>query len=367
MPELNLTAAEGWFAAARRIDGLAPGHPQGRLHGHNFQVGVRAELAPGWAPFAGAEVSSLAAHLQQCLEPLRHADLNTRIDRPTDRRIAEWIAASLRHGAPGSALGTACVGLRSTPQHGVFLDRQGAAHPWRRYAFEAAHRLPRVPPGHKCGRMHGHGFEVVLQGGAIDRPGADEFASFDLAWASCAPRLEHACLNDLAGLENPTSEILSSWLWQRLKPALPQLERVTVFETADCGASHDGRDFRIWKDFTLDSAVRLARAPAGDRRGVLHGHTYRLRLVLRAALDAVLGWTIDFGDVKEIFAPIFAALDHRPLHELPGLADADCASLAQWILRDARPSLPALVQVELYETPGCGALRGLDDVATLPF
>jgi len=358
MPECKLIAAADGFAAARRVDGLAPGHPQARLHGHNFEVGVYAELPPDWAPFPGAEVSAFAEHLRGALAPLRHADLNTLIARPSDGRIAGWIADALRGGGAAGRAMPLHIALRSTRWHGVALDRHGAVQPWRRYAFEAAHRLPRVPADHKCGRMHGHGFEVVLQTIADDRAGADEGAAIDLAWAPLARQLEHACLNELPGLENPTSEILSSWIWERLQRTLPGLARVTVFETASCGASFDGRDYRIWKDFTLDSAVRLRRAPPGDRRGALHGHTFRLRLVLRAPLDALLGWTLDFGDVKERFSPVFAALDHQPLQELAGLDDTDCASVAGWILRSARARLPQLDQVELHETAGCGALLG---------
>jgi 6-pyruvoyltetrahydropterin/6-carboxytetrahydropterin synthase len=70
----------------------------------------------------------------------------------------------------------------------------------------------------------------------------------------------------------------------------------------------------------------------------------------------VMGWTVDFGDVKEIFNPIFKALDHQPLHEIPDLTDCDTASIAAWILEKARVQLPQLDRVDLYETRGCGAI-----------
>ena len=114
----------------------------------------------------------------------------------------------------------------------------------------------------------------------------------------------------------------------------------------------------IWKDMTLDSATCLPAAPAGDPRRRVHGHTYTLRLHLAAPLDAVLGWTVDFGDVKELFMPIFAALDHQPLHEIPGLAQADVATLARWIRDRAAPLLPALDGVDLTERRGCGVALG---------
>ena len=131
---------------------------------------------------------------------------------------------------------------------------------------------------------------------------------------------------------------------------------MTVHETASCGAHYDGRHYRIWKEFSLDSALRFAHAPDGDPRRRLHGHTYTLRLHLSAPLDLVRGWTVDFGDVKELFGPIFREIDHQPLHELPGLADNDTASLACWIRDRAQPLLPQLDRVDLYETRGCGAV-----------
>ena len=179
--------------------------------------------------------------------------------------------------------------------------------------------------------------------------------------------LDQACLNDIPGLENPTSELMASWIWQRLKPGLPELSWVTVYETATSGAHFDGRRYRIWKELTLDSSLRLAHAPAGDPRRRIHGHTYTLRLHLNAPLDEVRGWTIDFGDVKDLFTPIFQRLDHHPLHELPGLEDNDPASLARWIRDEAQPRLPQLDRIDLYETRGCGAILAWgDDDPALP-
>jgi 6-pyruvoyltetrahydropterin/6-carboxytetrahydropterin synthase len=67
-----------------------------------------------------------------------------------------------------------------------------------------------------------------------------------------------------------------------------------------------------------------------------------------------MGWTIDFGDVKEVFNPIFKMLDHQPLHQIPDLADCDSASIATWISNRARNRLPQLYRVDLFETRGCG-------------
>ena len=112
----------------------------------------------------------------------------------------------------------------------------------------------------------------------------------------------------------------------------------------------------MWKELTLDSAVQLRHAPESNALRRLHGHTYTLRLHLTAPLDDVMGWTIDFGDVKSLFEPIFLQLDHRPLHEIAELPDCDSASLARWIFERALAQLPQLDRVDLLETEGCGVM-----------
>jgi 6-pyruvoyltetrahydropterin/6-carboxytetrahydropterin synthase len=140
-----------------------------------------------------------------------------------------------------------------------------------------------------------------------------------------------------------------------LKPVLPELSWVTVYETATAGCHYDGARYRIWKELRFESALNLVRAPAGDPRRRLHGHSYLVRLHLTAPLDTVMGWTVDYGDVKEIFKPTYRALDHHLLNDLPGLADADPASLARWLRARVAPELPPLDRVDLYAAPGCGA------------
>lgn len=113
----------------------------------------------------------------------------------------------------------------------------------REYRFEAAHRLPHVPEGHKCQRLHGHSFKIEL---AIAGPVNDttgwfiDFGDLDEIWAPLHDALDHRYLNDVPGLENPTSEILSRWLWERIKPKLTELVRVTVYETCDARCEYEG-------------------------------------------------------------------------------------------------------------------------------
>lgn len=359
----TLFTAAAQFEAARHVDILPQGHRARRLHGHSFLASVRCALPSGWARFPGGEVDRLRTSLERRISQLDYRLLNEQIAQPTDENLARWVREHL--DVPGLEQ----VGIQSTAHEGVDLDRAGHAHVWRRYMFQAAHRLPNVRAGHKCGRMHGHGFEVILHANQDlgDSDISIDFDHIDSVWAPFQEQLDYVCLNDLAGLQNPTSEMLSSWLWDRIKPRLPELSWITVYETGSCGANYDGARYRIWKELTLDSALQLRRAPDESALRRMHGHTYTLRLHLSAPLDQVMGWTVDFGDVKELFDPVFKALDHQPLHEISDLADCDTASIAHWILDKARPQLPQLDRVDLYETRGCGAIAlSSEDGPSLP-
>src|SRR5262249_47681916 len=158
--------------------------------------------------------------------------------------LARWVRTSL--DLPG--LDT--VGIQSTRDEGADVDHRDHAHVWRRFRFEAAHRLPNVPPGHKCGRMHGHGFEVILHADQ-DLEGKDlgvDFDRLDSCWLALQAQLDCSCMNDLPGLENPTSEMLANWIWQKIKTELPELSWVTVYETTTAGCHYDGVNYRIWKE-----------------------------------------------------------------------------------------------------------------------
>ena len=114
----------------------------------------------------------------------------------------------------------------------------------REYQFEAAHRLPMVPPEHKCHRMHGHSFRVEVHvSGSVD-PHMGWLIDFDEITTKVEPilqaELDHRVLNDVPGLENATSELLSVWLWKRLKPLLPQLSQITVHETCTARCTYRG-------------------------------------------------------------------------------------------------------------------------------
>ena len=116
---------------------------------------------------------------------------------------------------------------------------------FKEFTFESAHRLPNVPPNHKCARLHGHSFscEVHVKGPIGDRTGwVMDFADIREAFEPIRQRLDHNFLNEVEGLANPTSEVLAKWIWRELKPRLPLLSRIVVRETCTSGCIYEGED-----------------------------------------------------------------------------------------------------------------------------
>ena len=116
---------------------------------------------------------------------------------------------------------------------------------YKEFSFEAAHRLPNVPEGHKCARLHGHSFRVrvTVDGPVGERTGwVMDFADLGVAFRPVYDRLDHRYLNEVAGLENPTSEILARWIWRELRTSLPGLAEIEVRETCTTGCIYRGED-----------------------------------------------------------------------------------------------------------------------------
>lgn len=91
--------------------------------------------------------------------------------------------------------------------------------------------------------MHGHSYRVELQlEGPVDPHSGFVVDFFDIehAFGGLLKRLDHHCLNEVEGLENPTAENIAIWIWDRTRPDLPQLASVRVYETSDCWAEYDG-------------------------------------------------------------------------------------------------------------------------------
>jgi 6-pyruvoyltetrahydropterin/6-carboxytetrahydropterin synthase len=114
---------------------------------------------------------------------------------------------------------------------------------WKDFTFEAAHRLPHLAEDHKCARLHGHSFRtrIFVEGPLDPKLGwVVDFAEIKEAFRHLEHQLDHRYLNDIVGLENPTSENIAIWIWDRLKPQLPQLSKVIVRETCTSGCVYRG-------------------------------------------------------------------------------------------------------------------------------
>lgn len=114
---------------------------------------------------------------------------------------------------------------------------------FREFTFEAAHRLPNLPVDHKCSRLHGHSFRVTVhvEGPLLAHEGwVMDFADLKRVFQPVYDRLDHHYLNDIPGLENPTSEVLAQWIWDQLSPSLPGLTQIMVRETCTSGCVYRG-------------------------------------------------------------------------------------------------------------------------------
>ncbi len=112
------------------------------------------------------------------------------------------------------------------------------------FHFEAAHDLPTFPDGHKCRRLHGHSFrfEVIVEGEVDPAKGyLIDYGDIKKAAEPVVKRLDHYYLNEVEGLSNPTSENLARWLWEKIKPALPELSEIVVHETCTTRCEYRGK------------------------------------------------------------------------------------------------------------------------------
>jgi 6-pyruvoyltetrahydropterin/6-carboxytetrahydropterin synthase len=114
---------------------------------------------------------------------------------------------------------------------------------YKEFTFEAAHRLPNVAPGHKCARLHGHSFSVsvhIVGTVGVESGWVRDFADLTCAMEPVLEELDHYYLNDIEGLENPTSEVLARWIWARIHRVLPELSHIVVRETCTSGCVYRG-------------------------------------------------------------------------------------------------------------------------------
>lgn len=116
---------------------------------------------------------------------------------------------------------------------------------FKEFIFDAAHRLPNVPPHHKCFNLHGHTYKVILymRGEVGEKTGwVIDFGDVDDLFRPILSQLDHKLLNEVEGLSNPTSEHIIRWIWRKMKPVLPNLSKIVLYETPTAGCAYEGEN-----------------------------------------------------------------------------------------------------------------------------
>ena len=120
----------------------------------------------------------------------------------------------------------------------------------------------------------------------------------------------------------------------------------------------------IFREFTFDAAHRLEHLPEGHKCARIHGHTYRLRVVLAGPLDPVIGWVLDFAELKRVVSGVLEPLDHHLLNDVPGLEQPTTERIIAWLWERLQPELPQLTRLELWENTTSGAIYAGEPIRT---
>lgn len=205
--------------------------------------------------------------------------------------------------------------------------------------ISCAHFLPNVEDGHKCGYLHGHDFGISVL--LLLAPKGDLHELVDFI-SEKIEAMENRLLNDIKGLENPTSENFAKWIYYKHRSKLHNILEVTVTETKTAGSSFDGsQKFKLRKSFDMECAIPYEKT--------FSGHSYQVILGIVSEIDKHAGWSIDFGDVKASFKDDYKALDHHELGEVLQLETVGNFDLAKYIFEQMKPKLSILTFVEVRD------------------
>lgn len=203
--------------------------------------------------------------------------------------------------------------------------------------ISCAHFLPNVAEGHKCGHLHGHDFGISVLLLLAPKGSLDELVE---KISEKIMSLENQLLNDLKGLDNPTSENFGKWIYFKHRSKIYNILEVTVTETKTAGSTFDGsHKLKLRKSFDMECAI-----PYGN---TYSGHSYEVILGIVSEIDKEAGWSIDFGDVKALFKEDYKTLDHHQLGEVLDLSTVDNFDIAKYIFEKMKPKLTILTYVEI--------------------
>lgn len=208
---------------------------KGRLHGHSYVVEVKCsgpcDAVLGWLVDYG-EISERFAPLYRQLDHYLLDDVAGMTDTSTTG-IESWLDQRLAGSMPHyESVRVRIYGdCAYLPKRIEAADAFGDAAQLR-FGFEAAHYLPNLPESHKCRRMHGHSFRLEVA--------SSDLASLEPVLRDVYDALDRTCLNEVAGLDNPTSEQTARWVWDYVRPRVPDLEFVAVAETCTARCIYRG-------------------------------------------------------------------------------------------------------------------------------
>ncbi|MBF0288191.1 MAG: 6-carboxytetrahydropterin synthase [SAR324 cluster bacterium] len=326
------------FEAARRLGGIAKDHRTSRLHGHSFVLTAAIHSEKQNEDIVFAELDKKMHPLFASLD-YQYLNESIPLENPTSSNLLKWAHEQARLDD------SVVLELQDTKKN-VRMADDGRFQFSQEFILHSAHFLPNVPEGHKCGRLHGHNFKIILTWEGDPEQELLEYEQLLEQFQPLYEQLHCRLLNDIDGLENPTSENLSAWLWKKLKTVIPLLVSVTVYETNSVGSSYTGKLWDCFKEFSMDSAILGEYGPMG--------HTYVVRLCIQGTLDATMGWTRDFGEIKDSFQPYYKELDHHPLHQVNGLNATHLPTLADWIYEKVAPQIPELYRIQIADTENSG-------------
>ncbi len=206
-----------------------------RLHGHSYEVDIvvsgPCDERLGWV----IDYAEISAHFEPVFKALDHRLLNNveGLEDSSVDGVRAYISACLKPRLP--LLKEVVLTIVGEQEFRPFpvAPNDGLSLPARlRFGFEAAHALPHLPEDHKCRRMHGHSFIVDV--------GAKDLDAVEPYLRDVYNRLDHRCLNDVTGLENPTSEAISRWIWHEIEPEKTGVTCVVVAETCTARCIYHG-------------------------------------------------------------------------------------------------------------------------------
>lgn len=334
----------GTFEAALSFDGIGIPEKFKRFHGHSYKFTISESNTIKQENAIFPRLVQINDSIKNRLD-YQNINKTTGLSLPNDAFLIQWIINEFNNNEINY------LSLKSTSDSGVYWEKNSGFNGFWETLIHSAHFLPNLPENHKCHNLHGHNFKIVLGWKSECADNLMPYWSVKEIFNPFFLRLHQKILNDIPGLENPTSEGLCFWLWEKIKIVFPELSSVTVYETATSGCTYRGNNWESFKELNMDCAI-------DGPKGIM-GHSYIIKLFVTGKLDPTFNWTLDFGEIKNRFAPFYKMIDHKYLSQVEGLISPDkqknlLLELALWIFKRLQGAIPILSAVQIEDTPESG-------------